>query len=109
MLGWRFRKDAVAEIEDVAARALCALQDVSSAPLDQLLRPEEDGRIEIALERDAIAHARARGVEIDAPVDAEDLGSGLGGGLDVTGRLAGVIDSRRGNPGRRAVGFALAL
>ena len=56
--------------------ALRPAQDVASVPLDLGGRPEQRRRVEVALDGDVVAELAASAVEIDAPVEADDVAAG---------------------------------
>ena len=59
------------EIEDVARTGAGAAQDVVRRPLGTLPRAEQEGGLEIALNRPLLPDGRPGVVEPDAPVDAD--------------------------------------
>src|SRR5438046_2787488 len=76
-VGIGLRKDTVAEVEDVARPSAGPAQDVERRPLRPLPRAEQNGGLEIALNRPLFAKRRPGVVYPDAPVDA-DRGSAGG-------------------------------
>src|SRR5947207_6557359 len=69
-------KDTVAEVEDVSGSAAGAREHVESARLDSLPRPEQDGRVEIALDAVTVADRLPTGVERAAPVEPDHVAAG---------------------------------
>src|SRR5262245_3161232 len=67
------RQDAVPEVEDVSWSAAGALQDGGGAAPDVGRRGEQCHRIEIALHAAVVADGLPGGVEVEAPVDADDV------------------------------------
>ena len=72
----RFRQDAVAEIENMSGTAAGAAQDFRHAAFDFFRRSEQRDRIEVALHGDVVADRGPAVVEIDAPVQADDIAAG---------------------------------
>lgn len=70
-------KNAVAEIEDVACAAESG-DGVLRCAANLFGRAKKDGGIDVALKGDARAERFAEGAQVDAPIDAEDLGAGTG-------------------------------
>src|SRR5262245_39146256 len=68
----RCGKHAVAEIEDVSGAPLGPRQDVAHLAVALGAGSEQRGRLEVSLDR-AIADARPRGVERQAPVNADHV------------------------------------
>ena len=77
IVDWGFGEDAVAEIEDVAGASGGAAENVFGARLQFLPVGEEQNRIEIALHGALVIEASPAFVERDAPVEADDVRSGL--------------------------------
>ena len=71
-----FRQDAVAEIEDMAGTAAGAAEDFSHSVFDFLRRCEERDRVKVALDGDIVADCGPAFVEIDTPVEADDIAAG---------------------------------
>ena len=75
VVGRRVLADAVAEVEDVAAGAAPQRRrSCERAPLRRRsasARREQHVGIEVALQRHAVADARARGAEVDGPVEPD--------------------------------------
>src|SRR5213078_3981731 len=100
--------DAMAEVEDVAvargrialAKALQARGDLAT---DGGRTGEQHVRIEVALERDAVADAATRLAEVHRPVDADDIGAERGDRLEPGAAALGEDDVRHAS----AVGVAL--
>ena len=67
------RQDAVTEIENVANAAGDASQYVVGLREHALHRAEQEGRIEIALDRAVVSDPLPRDVERDPPVHADDV------------------------------------
>ena len=63
----------MAQIEDVAGPAGRAIEDGLHAAADVRGLRQEHHRVEVPLHRDVVAHGRPRGVEIDAPVQADHV------------------------------------
>src|SRR5579884_2149923 len=66
-------QNAVAEVEDVRA-ALRGVEHRLRTGLDPLPRPEQDGGIEVSLDRAIMRH----GLEREPPVDADHVAAGAG-------------------------------
>ena len=66
-------QDAVAQIEDVAGPSRRLSEDGLDATAQLGQRREEGRGIEVALHRDVVTQARPPGVEVDAPVEPDDV------------------------------------
>src|ERR1700738_3179622 len=77
MIDRRLRQNTVAEIEDMAGPSAGAVENQSCAPPNFGDLSEQRNRIEIALNRDAIAEPRPRLRKIDAPVEADNVAAGF--------------------------------
>ena len=84
-----FGQDAVAEIEDVAGAAGGEAQNFFGAGFQFLPVGEEQHGVEIALHGAPVIEARPAFVERDAPVEADDVGSGFAHG----GQQRGGVDA----------------
>ena len=80
MIDRRFRQDAVAEIENMSGTAAGAAQDFRHSAFDFFRRGEQRDRVEVALHGDIVADGGPAFVEIDTPVEADDIAAG---GADV--------------------------
>src|SRR5260370_25736951 len=91
------RQDTVSEVEDVAGARAGALQQIGDVQLELGQWREEDGGIEVALDRRAVADVHPGLVDVDSPVDAEHVAAGGmqlaeepgGAGAEVNHRHAG--------------------
>lgn len=88
-------QDSVTKIQDVAA-TIERCDDVQRGLANFLLRAEENGGIEIALDGDAGTGQRAEFGKGNAPIDAEDVGAGLDDGGKLVVRGLGVINDGDG-------------
>src|SRR5260370_19919190 len=70
------RQDTVSEVEDVAGARAGALQQIGDVQLELGQWREEDGGIEVALDRRAVADVHPGLVDVDSPVDAEYVAAG---------------------------------
>src|SRR3546814_6462884 len=77
MFGWRVLQDPMAEIEDVAGAIAVARQHAGHRRLDLGRTGEQDRRIEIALQRDAIADTRTCRRQIGGPVQTQRITAGF--------------------------------
>src|SRR5256885_14116854 len=68
-------RPAMAEVEDVSGPAAGPPQHVARALADQVRRTEKDRGLEVALDAAVPADARPRLVELNAPVDRDQVGS----------------------------------
>src|SRR5436305_10449981 len=68
-------RHAMAEVEDVAGPAAGPPQHVACALADQTRRTEEDRGLEVALDDAVAADARPRLVELNTPVDRDQVGT----------------------------------
>jgi hypothetical protein len=98
--------DAMAEVEDVPghaavgiARRAEAVQRGTRFGLHDLRRREQDHWVEVALQRDAIAHAPAGGTQVGRPVEADDVRA------DVGDRLQPLAAALREDDGRDALAY----
>src|SRR5229473_2341743 len=69
------RKNAMAEVEDVASASACTPQHLASPRDHALGGPEKDSRVEVALHAAIEADALPARVEVDAPVERDDVRS----------------------------------
>src|SRR5260370_28051826 len=91
------RQDTVSEVEDVAGARAGALQQIGDGQLELGQWREEDGGIEVALDRRAVADVHPGLVDVDPPIDAEHVAAGGmqlaeepgGAGAEVNHRHAG--------------------
>src|ERR1700693_1685318 len=89
----RGRLDAVAEIEDVTGLVTDRLERRAGSGDERLLGTEEQGRVEVSLQR----HARelaARLLERDAPVERDDVVAEAADGREVRRHAGGEEDGR---------------
>ena len=93
-VGVRLRQHAVAEVEDVAGPTARAAQHVSRRLLDVRPRPEQDRRVEIALNAALCADRRPRAVELDTPVEPDDVAAGVAHVREEPGRAGAEVDRR---------------
>src|SRR5437870_5535203 len=68
----RHRQDAVSEIQDVTMTAAFGQQRLRLFG-DDLWRREQHARIEVALQREAVADTLARVLQVDAPIQAQHV------------------------------------
>ena len=66
-------KNSVAEVEDVPPATRRPPEDPVDPIEKDVLRSEESERIEVALDRDVRLRARPSPIEIDAPIEADDV------------------------------------
>jgi hypothetical protein len=86
------RQDAMPEVEHMPCRAR-RVEHGRRSLANQLPRAEQDRRIEIALERQA-RQAPPRAVEVQAPVEADDVGADVAAAIDPPAGIPGVVDPR---------------
>jgi hypothetical protein len=86
----RARYDAVAKVEDVSGSAGAESKDFANAGLEDVERGEEGDGVEVALDGSAVTDGAPALIEWDAPVEAEDVGPGLGHG----GKHGGCVDAK---------------
>ena len=91
----RVLQNAVAQIQDVAVAAELG-DDVQGGLANFFLRAEENGGIEIALDRDAWSGEGAEFAKRNAPIDAENVGTRFDDGGKQVVRGLGVINDRDG-------------
>ena len=92
-----FRKDAVAEVEDVARAALGPPQDVPDPLADLRGRRQQGHGVQVALDGHVVAHAAPCPVQVHAPVHPDHVAARLphelqeaaGAGAEVDDRDAG--------------------
>src|SRR5262245_11430734 len=70
------RENAVAEVEYVAGTGSGALQKIRHVQLQLREGCKQDGWIQIALDRRAVADVHPRLVDVDAPVNSEHIAAG---------------------------------
>ena len=75
LVGIRAGQHAVAEVEDVSGPPRVLAEDPAGAFLDPFPGPEEEGRVEIALDGSLADEAPALG-QRDPPVEADDVAAG---------------------------------
>src|SRR5204863_3004187 len=90
----RLGRYAVAEVEDVAGPAAGPPQHVARALADQIRRTEEDRRLEVALDAAVAADARPRLVELNAPVDRDQVGTRARDGFEQMRSIGAEVDAR---------------
>src|SRR5207302_7107299 len=73
----RVRQHTVSEVEDVPLCRCTATQDVAGSIGDDGPGREHDGRVEVSLHSSTGPDALCGLVERDAPVDPDDIGTGL--------------------------------
>jgi len=77
VLDGRPREDSVSEVENVS-RTTRRLSQNQVDPIEKdLLRREERERIEVALDRDALSDFVPAPIEIDTPIETDDVPSRL--------------------------------
>ena len=76
VIDWGFRQDAMAEIENMAVPAVGAPQNFRHSAFDFSRRCEQRNRIEVALHRDIMTDRCPTFVEVDAPIQADDVAAG---------------------------------
>src|SRR5438105_3020503 len=69
---------SVPQVEDVPGTCPEVVQDRAGLAFYHVRRGEKDSRIEVALERHAVAHALARAPEALRPIDAQRVRAALG-------------------------------
>ena len=74
---FRHRQDAVAQIEDVAGSPFCAVENVTRCLKHSVLRPEENGRIQIPLHRSVFSNFCPPVVERHPPIESDHVSTGL--------------------------------
>ncbi len=84
LVGVGRRDHAVPEVEDVTARGPAGLDDGAGPGGHHVGRREDQRRVEVALHR-ALADHRDRPLQRGAPVDADDVGPGLGHQVEQVG------------------------
>ncbi len=89
---WGSGDDAVAEVEDVAGAASGSGEDFLYAGVDDVLRGEEGDWVEVALDGTAGACGLPAFSQRDAPVETEDIGSGLAEGGEERGGVHAEVD-----------------
>src|SRR5262245_48339866 len=94
VLDGRVEEDAMAEVGDVARPAAPGGQHTARLLDDALARPEQEARVEVALDRETAARAAAGLGEVRAPVDAQGVGARGGRQLDEVRALADVEHAR---------------
>ena len=77
-----------------------AVEDVLHALADVRGLREQDGRIEVALHGDVVAHGRPARVQIDAPVEADHVAAGGAHRGQERRRAGAEVDDRRALPQR---------
>ena len=80
------------------------VEDVARRRLDPLPRPEQHGRVEVALHAAVVADLRPAAVERDPPVEADHVAAGLGHRAQQRRRAGAEVDRRhvdRGEDPRR--------
>src|SRR5260370_23358245 len=86
------RQHAMTEVEDVA-RPPGGLPEHLARTLDhELDRTEQHGRIEVPLHPAIVADAPPARVEVDAPVEGDDIGAGSGDQLQQPSRRSPEVD-----------------
>src|SRR5688572_16751481 len=94
----RVLRYAVAEVEHVPRAAAISLQDPAGLRADGGGRAEERHRIEVALQRHAVADAPPRFADGRLPVDAERIGPGVGHLLEPKPAALGEEDAGYDSP-----------
>src|SRR5437667_10109190 len=85
-------QDAVAQVEDVPGATRRLVEDGGGARADLRDGCEQRRRVEVPLYRDVVAEARPRGVEVDAPVEADHVAARGAQGLEEPGRPGTEVD-----------------
>src|SRR5467141_1950136 len=89
-----FRKYTVAEVEDVARTAPGSAQHIARALADKVGRPEQDRGVEVALDAVVVTDATPSFVELDSPVEGDDVRTGFGDRLEQAGGVGPEMDPR---------------
>ena len=71
------RQNPVAQVKNVPAPAPHGIEHAPRLSLDFFKRREQRNRVQIALHADLVAQAIPRDIEIDAPIDADDIAPGF--------------------------------
>jgi hypothetical protein len=71
------RQDAVAEVEDVPGQLRVRGEHLAHPCAQFAFGKKERAGVEVALDRDAFPETLARHVNVDAPVEADDIGAGV--------------------------------
>src|SRR5579859_6784005 len=88
----RRRMDAVTEVENVTRPAARASQHVARSLAYQLGRPQQHGRVEVALDAAVVTDDRPPCIQWDAPVERDYVRAGRGYRLEQTGRVGAEVD-----------------
>ena len=92
ILHWRFRQNAVAQVENMTRPSVRAAQDLFNTPADVPWRRKEHGGIEIPLDRNIMSEAFPGRIEIYSPVHADDIASGSTEGCEKSARPGAEVD-----------------
>src|SRR5438876_10797599 len=77
ILDGRVGQDAVAQVEDVAVATARTAQHVARPLANEVCRPQQHSRVEIALDAQPVTDAAPTLVERHAPVERHDVRPGL--------------------------------
>src|SRR3989338_6550973 len=75
MFYWSIREDSVAQIKDMAWPAASATENLRYLATDLIDRSQQSHRVQVPLDPDVIAHGLPGLVQIDPPVQADDISS----------------------------------
>ena len=99
----------MAEIENMPAAVSEAGEHSGYLALDNIWRCQQNRRVQVSLQRNAIAHVRARTTELSGPVNTKGIGTTVRKGLEPLPTAFGKDDARHPMPipRRRQIGTDL--